>query len=449
MHKIFFLSAALTLAATAHAYTIIDGTLRQSKIYPETVHTYKISLPEGYSGGETCLYVGLDGILCDAPARIDSLIAAGDIPQMAGIYLQPGIIYGDDCKTVLRYNRSNEFDATDTRFARFLEEELIPAAVATARKAGHELKIKEGGENAMIFGLSSGGIAAFTAAWHRPQLFSRVFSGCGTFVPMRGGNDLQAIVRKAEPKQLRIFLQDGYSDTWNPLFGSWFEANQLMGSALEFAGYDYAFDWAEGGHSVKRSSEIFTDVMKWLWRGYPAPLEKRSTGNETVARMLDGAGEWVKYPYEPYEPNTNAAVYPDGSLRAMPDRGNQLSQELLRPDGMPYAAQRFYWLHSYNNNGLQKGGMTFDGDGYLWVITDAGIQVCDQNGRVRAIFDLPFDASKIGGNSNGRRRAPRASTRMEVNDGEIVVYTPDAIYRRKMNVRGAVPGVRPAPEGQG
>ena len=136
MHKIFFLSAALTLAATAHAYTIIDGTLRQSKIYPETVHTYKISLPEGYSGGETCLYVGLDGILCDAPARIDSLIAAGDIPQMAGIYLQPGIIYGDDSKTVLRYNRSNEFDATDARFARFLEEELIPAAVATARKAG-------------------------------------------------------------------------------------------------------------------------------------------------------------------------------------------------------------------------------------------------------------------------------------------------------------------------
>ena len=93
--------------------------------------------------------------------------------------------------------------------------------------------------------------------------------------------------------------------------------------------------------------------------------------------------------------------------------------------------------------------MTFDGDGYLWVITDAGIQVCDQNGRVRAIFDLPFDASKIAGNSNGRRRAPRASTRMEVNDGEIVVYTPDAIYRRKMNVRAAVPGVRPASEGQG
>ena len=448
MFRILSLTAALSLAVAAHAYTIIDGALPKSDIYPETVHTYKISLPEGYHGGETCLYIGLDGILCDAPARIDSLINSRDIPPMAGIYLQPGIIYDSDGKNVLRYNRSNEFDATDERFARFLEEELIPSALATARAAGHELSIKKGGENAAIFGLSSGGIAAFTAAWHRPELFGRVFAGCATFVPMRGGNDLQAIVRKAEPKQLRIFLQDGYSDTWNPLFGSWFEANQLMGSALEFAGYDYCFDWADGGHSVKRASEIFPDVMKWLWRGYPAPLEKRSTGNETITRMLEGAGDWVKYPYEPFESNTVAAIYPDGSLRALPDRGNQLTQELIRNDGTRYAAQRFYWLHSYNNDGLQKGGMTFDGDGYLWVLTDAGIQVCDQNGRVRAIFDLPFDARKISGNENRRPRR-QTPTRIEVNDGEIAVYTPDATYRRKMNVRAAKAGIRPKSEGQG
>lgn len=450
MLKKLIFAVSLFVAATASAYTIVDGSLEKSEIYPGTIHTYRISVPQGYNGDELCLYVGLDGILCDAPARIDSLASCGDIPQMTGIYIQPGIIYGKDGSTVLRYNRSNEFDATDARFAQFLEEELIPAALATAREAGYELKIKKGGENAMIFGLSSGGIAAFSAAWHRPGLFSRVFAGCTTFVPMRGGNDLQAIVRKSEPKQLRIFLQDGYSDSWNPLFGSWFESNQLMGSALEFAGYDYNFDWADGGHSVKRASEIFSDVMKWLWRGYPTPLEKRSTGNETITEMTSGAGEWVKYPYEPFEPNSAVAVYPDGTLRAMPDRGNQLSQELMDKDGSGYAAQRFYWLHAYNNDGLLKGGMTFDGKGYLWVITDAGIQVCDQNGRVRAILDLPFDPRKIATKESRRsRRSAQTPTRMEVNDGEIVIYTPEAIYRRKMNVRAATAGVRPKSEGQG
>jgi len=94
--------------------------------------------------------------------------------------------------------------------------------------------------------------------------------------------------------------------------------------------------------------------------------------------------------------------------------------------------------------------MTFDGKGYLWVITDAGIQVCDQNGRVRAILDLPFDPRKIAAKeSRLSRRSAQTPTRMEVNDGEIVIYTPEAIYRRKINVRAATAGVRPKSEGQG
>ncbi len=153
--------------------------------------------------------MGLDGILCNAPERIDSLIATGDIPPMIGVFIEPGIVY-DDNGEVLRYNRSCEFDAPDGRFARFLEQELLPEALK-------DINILPGGENAMIFGLSSGGIAAFNAAWQRPDLFGRVYSGCGTFVPMRGADELQSWVRKAEPRDIKVFLQDGFSDTWNPL----------------------------------------------------------------------------------------------------------------------------------------------------------------------------------------------------------------------------------------
>ena len=81
------------------------------------------------------------------------------------------------------------------------------------------------------------GIAAFTAAWFRPDLFRRVFSGVGTFVTMRGGNDLQMWVRKREPQPLKICLQDGTEDVWNPIFGHWYEGNQMLASALQFAGY--------------------------------------------------------------------------------------------------------------------------------------------------------------------------------------------------------------------
>lgn len=443
MKRILMPLIAAMSVLSASGYTIIDGRLTDSAVYPSAVHNFKISVPEGYDGSPACLYVGLDGILCDAPSVIDTLIAEGSIPYIIGVYLQPGVVENAS-GTVLRYNRSNEFDATDGRFARFLETEVIPGAVRTAEAHGVLVRLKEGGANRMIFGLSSGGIGAFTAAWHRPDLFGRVFSGCGTFVPMRGGNDLQAVVRKSEPKPLRVFLQDGYSDTWNPLFGSWFEANQLLGSALEFAGYAYDFDWADGGHSVRRAAEIFPDVMRWMWKDYGAPAEVRKTGNGNVASWLEDSGGWTVEPAEEYAPNP-VAIYPDGRLVARAACGsNYLVQSLRRPDGQEYAAQPYYWLHAYNNSTLRKGGMSFDADGYLWVITDAGLQVLDQVGRVRGIFELPLPLAVALVDDPAR---PLGNTRLEVLDGAVRVLTPDAVYVRKLNVRAPVEGLTPPAEG--
>lgn len=39
------------------------------------------------------------------------------------------------------------------------------------------------------------------------------------------------LIRKTEPKPIRVFLQDGSKDTWNPLFGSWFKGNLDMEAA--------------------------------------------------------------------------------------------------------------------------------------------------------------------------------------------------------------------------
>ncbi len=430
-------------AGSASGFTIIDGNLDGSSIYPGTTHSFKVSIPENYDGTPACLYVGLDGILCNAPARIDSLIAVGDIPPMIGVYIQPGCIR-DSSGQVVRYNRSNEFDAIDSRFSRFLETELLPAAAEAARRSGNPYSIKPGGENAMIFGLSSGGIGAFTAAWHRPDLFGHVFTGCGTFVPMRGGHNLQAIVRKHEPKPLTVFLQDGYSDTWNPLFGSWFEANTQLGSALRFAGYDYDYDWAEGGHSVTRSSAIFADVMKWMWRNYPSAPSAIETGNTTLAPWLKGDTGWHTREVEVYVQN-RGAVYPDGSLIVIPvDNSNYLNQAIVSADGTAYAEQPFYWLHSYSNSRLRLGGMTFDGNGNLWVVTDAGIQVCDQNGRVRAIFDLPAEL-RIELTDNPENALENSA--LTITGDGIRLNTPKATYTRSLNVEPPSAGVRPTSQG--
>ena len=118
--RIFVLVCALAAAFRADAYTLVDGVLDGSAIYPGTVHRYRISVPEGYDASTpACLYVGLDGVQCRAPERIDSLIAAGAMPPTIGVYLWPGVVR-NAAGEVIRYNRSNEFDATDGRFATFL-----------------------------------------------------------------------------------------------------------------------------------------------------------------------------------------------------------------------------------------------------------------------------------------------------------------------------------------
>src|SRR6266704_2444623 len=90
--------------------------------------------------------------------------------------------------------------------------------------------------------------ATITTAWERPESFSRVFSAIGTYVGLRGGERYPTLIRKYEPKPIRVFLQDGSNDL-NIYGGDWFKANETMERALTFAGYEVMHVWGEGGHN--------------------------------------------------------------------------------------------------------------------------------------------------------------------------------------------------------
>ncbi len=425
--------------------TLCD-TIRDSAIYPGTVHTVQITVPDSYDGTTPSnLYVGLDGILCNAPAVIDTLTAQGVLDPTIGVFIQPGVIYDREGR-VVSYNRSNEFDATASRFARFLETELLPRVEALTTPDGRRLVLSREPARRMIFGLSSGGIAAFTAAWHRPDLFGKLYTGCGTFVSMRGGNDLPALVRKTEPKPLRIFLQDGFQDAWNPLFGSWFEANALLASALEFGGYDLRTDWTNGGHSVTRTSEIFPEVMKWMFRDKATPIAKPVTKNNMLSVILAEDSQWqpvdtivrpaVRKSVKDKNIARVSATYPDGRHRAIVRPStNYLWKEILDTDGKALIEQPFYWLHTYNNSTLCVPSMQFDDKGNLWVLTDSDIQVCDQNGRVRAIIALPI-GFKVDGDA-----------RIILGQDSVTITSPQSSYTRRFHVAPACPGTVPASQG--
>ena len=71
---------------------------------------------------------------------LDKLIADGDVPVIIGVFVAPGQIR-DAQDNVVRYNRSNELDRMDGRYAEFLESEVLPAVCSHKTKEDYQIKI--------------------------------------------------------------------------------------------------------------------------------------------------------------------------------------------------------------------------------------------------------------------------------------------------------------------
>ena len=271
---------------------VLRFTLSDSSLYPGTEREILVYVPQQYTGERpACLLVCMDGILYDATTVMDNLIASGEMPVTIGVFIQPGVVHDEEGE-VVRYNRCKEFDSTDDLFVTFIETEVLAKVEGMQTASGKTIHLSHDANDRAITGASSGGIAAFTAAWNRPDLFSRVYTTVGTFVAMRGGHEYPAVVRKTEPKPLRIYMQDGWYDVWNPIFGEWFEYNLLMESAFNFAGYEVFHHWNRGNHSIKYGTLAFPDAMRWLWKGYPAKVQKGWSNNGMLQDILLKEEDW-------------------------------------------------------------------------------------------------------------------------------------------------------------
>ena len=391
MKKILSILIALIAisASAADKSIIIDGKIENSKFYPGTVHEYKVYIPKQYDGTKpACLYLGLDGILYNATAVMDTLIANGEMPVTIGVFVKPGRISNDS--TVIRYNRSNEFDRIDDTFAKFIETELLPTAASNKLPDGRTIKISSDPNDRAISGASSSGIASFNATFLRPDLFSRIYTTCGTFVSMRGGHEYPALIRKYEPRPMRVYIHDGSKDAWNPLFGHWYEQNLLVASALEFGGYEYKAVWDDGNHSIKNGSRLFPDAMRYLWKDYPARVKAGKSQNNMLQAILIEGENWVEYTGKFPKAAEKTATSPDGKIYTETEKNSDwLVCYTVDNKGKKSNRQQFYWLHNTLHQDHDIIGMLYATDGNLFVATKMGIQVCDHNGRVRAILPYP------------------------------------------------------------
>ncbi len=255
----------------------IEGPLTwKSTTFPGTTRQYWIYVPAHYAAGTpAALMVFQDGhkyVNVDEEYRVpvvfDNLIHKKEMPVTIAVFVNPGHRpdpgQGADALPENPWranNRSVEYDTPSDTYARFLIDELLP-------DVARRYTLTTDPERRAIAGASSGGICAFTVAWERPDAFRKVVSHIGSFTNIRGGHVYPFLIRRADAKPLRVFLQDGVNDLDNQ-FGNWPLANQEMAAALKFKGYDHQFVLGDGGHTHKHGGALLPDTLRWLWRDVP------------------------------------------------------------------------------------------------------------------------------------------------------------------------------------
>ena len=271
----------------------------KSQIFENTVRQWAIYVPAQYKKEEpAALMVFQDGHTYRdvkgrwrVPVVFDNLIARGDMPPTIAVFVSPGHdpSKGNPATPWKASNRSFEYDSLGDRYARFLLEEILP-------EVEKRYNISQDPAMRAIGGASSGGICSFNVAWDRPGKFGKVLSTIGSFTNLRGGNVFPSLVRKTEPKPLRVYMADTSGDVDNQ-FGSWPWSNQLMASALQYMGYDVRFDWAEGySHSSDHGGALFPEALKWLWRKerHVPTLDTKGDlrGDLTLLKLLVPGAGW-------------------------------------------------------------------------------------------------------------------------------------------------------------
>ena len=272
---------------------LLKFTFDQSKIFPGTWREYWVYVPAQFKGDKpACLYVNQDGVQWKAPTVFDNLIHKGEMPITIGLFVMHGQVRAANENTASnRFNRSYEYDGLGDNYVRFLIEELLPDVEKRKTSDGRRIIISQHANDRAIGGSSSGAVCAFTAAWERPDAFSKVFSAIGTYVGLRGADKYPTLIRKYEPKPLRIFLQDGTNDL-NIYAGDWWKANENMQRALKFAGYEVQHVWGEGTHNNKHGTAVFPQAMRWLWKDYPKQISRGSSQNAFLKDLLIDGEEW-------------------------------------------------------------------------------------------------------------------------------------------------------------
>ena len=348
--------AAAYVAPDIKKEEILPGVTKQfvfsnSAIFPGTVRDVTVFIPAQYDGTKpACVYVKTDGYNPREKVLLETMIATKEMPVTIGVFVRPGELPAAMKGTLGRRNRCFEYDGIGDNNVRFLVEELLPFVAKE-----FALKLSADGNDRCISGGSSGAIAAFTAAWHQPEAFSRVYAASGSWVAFRGGHEFPTMVRKFEAKPIRAFLTTATHDMENAA-GDWFLLDQEMDKALKFSGYDYQFRIIDGRH-VAGYAEHWQEAMAYLWRGWPERVKAGPSAPRAQDVLLPGEG-WQLLA-EGFKSTRGPSCNASGEVFFADTTNNKIHR--ISPDGK---------VSEFVADSGAAHGVSFGADGRLYTISE-------------------------------------------------------------------------------
>lgn len=268
-----------------------DSTLDPKKPV-RTERKIFVYVPAAYKDGKKApVLVTLDGPsqLNLVKNALDNLTVSKDpkrhLPGFIVISVENG---GNDGKGS---ERGLEYDTLSDRFARFINDEVLPAVLHNAdiKKAYPKLAFTENPDGKAVMGCSSGGAAALTMGWFRPDLFRRLITYSGTFVDQQDDDapeeakyplgaweyhSSMKLIETSDKKPLRIFTHVSEHDLRpndpESTYHNWVMANERTAAALKAKGYDYRYVFSRASkHCDKNVFEhTLADTLVWAWHGY-------------------------------------------------------------------------------------------------------------------------------------------------------------------------------------
>lgn len=269
-----------------------DATLNANNRHTFT-RRIDVYVPAAFKAGTPVPFL----VIHDGPAQIglvsralDNLTVSTDatrrLPAFVAIAVANG---GGDGKGS---ERGLEYDTMSDRFARFINEEVLPAVekLPGIQEAYPGFKLTTDPIGRSTLGCSSGGAAALTMGWFHPELFHRIITYSGTFVDQQDDDAAEEkmyplgaweyhsglkLIESAEKKPLRIFLHHSDADNGagQPESGhhNWVMANDRTAAALAAKGYHYRhLTAANAGHCAGKVFDAsLADTLVWAWRDFP------------------------------------------------------------------------------------------------------------------------------------------------------------------------------------